>query len=373
MHPGLLLSEKFDFSHEPISIGTEYLTTHGKSIDNLFVARDGKIILVEDKLLKNESSRRVIAQTIDYAQDMQKWSYEDLNDAFKKQVKKNPSKQGLYEYINEYSGGTVDQYEFVRNVEKNLSTATILILIVGDKIHNDTEFMAAFLNQHTTMNFQIGLIEIEVYITDEGDWIVIPYLTKKSEVVEKQYIRIFSTSGDEDQVMERVDTEYIENESKASDVKTANVATIIPDEAIYSEMEEAHNTVDVREGIQSIIDDIINMQLEGFFIKRGTKSFCIYLKSPKLKRPLSILNVFSFGADFDPNVFYWVLRDSNMTEKSIQSIRQVYINFLEKRLGFHTRKVIYTANTLSSLSTSKIDFFTELRSLAKAINEAEAN
>src|SRR5665647_1961863 len=69
-HPDLLLAEKFDFEHTPISIGMEYQTTHGKYIDNLFITRDGKIIMVEDKLLKNESSRRVIAQAIDYAQDM---------------------------------------------------------------------------------------------------------------------------------------------------------------------------------------------------------------------------------------------------------------------------------------------------------------
>ena len=36
-HPCLLLADKFGIVHEPISIGMEYETTHGKYIDNLFI------------------------------------------------------------------------------------------------------------------------------------------------------------------------------------------------------------------------------------------------------------------------------------------------------------------------------------------------
>lgn len=79
-NPTLLMADEQGIESPLLSLGTEYPTTHGKSIDNLFVTRDGDIVLVEDKLERNESSRRVIAQAIDYAQDLQTWSYEHLSD-----------------------------------------------------------------------------------------------------------------------------------------------------------------------------------------------------------------------------------------------------------------------------------------------------
>ena len=57
-----------------IPVGMELQTPAG-FIDNLFVTQEGNLVVVECKLWRNTEARRlVLAQIIDYAQSMQKWS-----------------------------------------------------------------------------------------------------------------------------------------------------------------------------------------------------------------------------------------------------------------------------------------------------------
>jgi len=366
-HPDLLLTEKFDFEYEPISIGMEYQTTHGKFIDNLFITRDGKIILVEDKLLRNESSRRVIAQTIDYAQDLQKWSYEDFDSEFLLQ-KMNKDKLGLYDFINRQSGGSVDKVDFIRAIEKNLASASFLILIVGDKIHSDTEYMASFLNQHTTMNFQIGLIEMEVYITNDNDWLVIPYLTTKTVTIDKLYVRVFSQEGKEDFVKETKNYEQPAVAVGISENKTGTGIAALSDEELYSLIEQ-NGSLDIREGIQEIIDDINNNQLTGYFIKRKPKTFCIYLQNAKLARSISIMTIYGTEARFDKNVFLAVLKDSDLESEKAEKLLSNYLNYLENTLGF-SGKYEVALKSLFPIVKNKIGLIAEFRRLATEIDEA---
>lgn len=366
-HPYLLLADKFGIKNEPISIGTEYETTHGKYIDNLFLTRNGEIILVEDKLLRNEGSRRVISQVIDYAQDLQKWSYDDLQYQFHKQ-KFNTEKSDLYEYINQCSGGTVDCLDFIQAVEKNLKTATFLILIVGDKIHSDTESMAAFLNQHTTMNIQIGLIEIEVYISAENDWVVIPYLTAKTRVVEKTYVRVTTKDGAEDVIKEAAGSiqNVFETEQAARAKASAN-GEMLSDEALYSAIERNYSS-EIRNGIQSIVDDIRNNQLEGFYVQRRSKSFCIYLRQVKLLRPLALLTISDSNVRFDQNVFRAVYSDSEIESEISEPILSSYVKYLSGVLGLSGDKELKVKST-AVLVENKASYFAELRRLAQMIDE----
>ena len=340
---------------------------HGKFIDNLFITRDGKIILVEDKLLRNESSRRVIAQTIDYAQDLQKWSYEDFDSEFLLQ-KMNKDKLGLYDFINRQSGGSVDKVDFIRAIEKNLASASFLILIVGDKIHSDTEYMASFLNQHTTMNFQIGLIEMEVYITNDNDWLVIPYLTTKTVTIDKLYVRVFSQEGKEDFVKETKNYEQPAVAVGISENKTGTGIAALSDEELYSLIEQ-NGSLDIREGIQEIIDDINNNQLTGYFIKRKPKTFCIYLQNAKLARSISIMTIYGTEARFDKNVFLAVLKDSDLESEKAEKLLSNYLNYLENTLGF-SGKYEVALKSLFPIVKNKIGLIAEFRRLATEIDEA---
>ena len=64
-----------------VSICTELPVVSG-FVDNLLITPEGNIALVECKLWRNPQARReVIAQIIDYAKDLSKWTYEKLQEA----------------------------------------------------------------------------------------------------------------------------------------------------------------------------------------------------------------------------------------------------------------------------------------------------
>src|SRR5690606_6414770 len=66
-----------------ISIGREISTTAGY-IDNLFISPDGYLTIVETKLWRNPEARReVVGQILDYAKELNKWSFTDLDNAVK--------------------------------------------------------------------------------------------------------------------------------------------------------------------------------------------------------------------------------------------------------------------------------------------------
>ena len=83
--PSLLPVRHFDpvFS-SPVCLGTEFPVPGGGRIDALFLSPSGYVTLVETKLWQNSEARReVVAQTIDYAQQISKWTHTDLESRFK--------------------------------------------------------------------------------------------------------------------------------------------------------------------------------------------------------------------------------------------------------------------------------------------------
>jgi len=66
-----------------VSVCTE-LRTQAGSVDNLYITETGNLAIAECKLWRNpEARRQVVAQVIDYAQAMARWSYAELEDAIR--------------------------------------------------------------------------------------------------------------------------------------------------------------------------------------------------------------------------------------------------------------------------------------------------
>src|SRR5207249_11202437 len=75
--PELLPLREIDERVEPplLSLGREISTPAGP-IDNLFLSRNGYLVVVETKLWRNpEARRQVVAQLMDYAVQLRKWRY----------------------------------------------------------------------------------------------------------------------------------------------------------------------------------------------------------------------------------------------------------------------------------------------------------
>ena len=82
--PDILPISEIDMGFTPaISIGREVSTKVGY-IDNLLVSPDGYLTIVETKLWRNPEARReVVGQILDYAKELSKWSFTDLDNAVK--------------------------------------------------------------------------------------------------------------------------------------------------------------------------------------------------------------------------------------------------------------------------------------------------
>ena len=92
--PSILPTNEIDSSFSNlIPIGREIPVKSGENtgyIDDFYISSKGYLVIVETKLWRNPEARReVVGQIIDYAQSVQKWDYEKLNNVYKEYHNKN--------------------------------------------------------------------------------------------------------------------------------------------------------------------------------------------------------------------------------------------------------------------------------------------
>ncbi len=133
-------------------------------IDLLFVNSDGMITIVETKLWRNpEARRKVVAQIIDYAKDMAKWSYSDVVQAVKAS-----SESTEPDPIASVACEDGEESQFMDRVARNLRLGRFLLLIVGDGIREGVEEIADFLQQTPNLGFTLGLVEMALFRKGAG-------------------------------------------------------------------------------------------------------------------------------------------------------------------------------------------------------------
>lgn len=183
-----------------IAVGMELPTPAG-FVDNLFVTPEGNLVVVECKLWQNPGARRrVLAQIIDYAQSMLKWRYEDFDKAIGRSVGTDgrPVAKSLIDVIREATGDpdSVDEPSFIDAVQKNLRLGRMLLLVVGDGIHEGTESLADYLQQHAGFHFTLGLVETAIYVLPSGGYLVQPRVLARTLNIERGVVTIETGSGD---------------------------------------------------------------------------------------------------------------------------------------------------------------------------------
>lgn len=173
-----------------ICIGREVPVGSGETqgyIDNLYITPTGNIVIVETKLFRNQEARRtVVAQIIDYAKELQKWDADKIESVAADYFYR--TKGQAYRLIdimaNECYLTLSDESRLTDNINRNLSSASFLLMIVGDGIRTGVQQLADFLNENTAMSFHLALAEMEVYQSG-NDIIVIPNLLTKTDVIER--------------------------------------------------------------------------------------------------------------------------------------------------------------------------------------------
>jgi hypothetical protein len=167
------------------------LPTNVGPVDLLFINRTGLLTLVECKLWKNPQARRVvIGQILDYATEMNRWSYEQLEQAIGNAPIKTDSslvKLAIPEAED------MDERDFVDSVSRNLRRGRFLLLIVGDGIRENMEHIANFLQEYAHLNFALALVEFGIFKLPENlgrGYLVEPRLLTKTVEIERAAFRI---------------------------------------------------------------------------------------------------------------------------------------------------------------------------------------
>jgi len=175
------------------------LNTPAGPLDILYVTPQGKLVIVEVKLWRNpEARRKVVAQVIDYAKELNKWDYEDLQREISKQTGKKGN--ALYELVKSIWAES-DEATFVDGVSRSLKKGDFLLLIIGDGIQEGTENIADFMNNVAQLQFTLGLLEVAIFKLSESDFLVQPRILAKTVIVERTVIELTSSemavAGDE--------------------------------------------------------------------------------------------------------------------------------------------------------------------------------
>ena len=160
-----------------IANGTKY-------VDNLLVNPDGRICIVECKLWSNpESMREVIAQILSYAAELANLSYEQLEEAVAKVLKRNKL-DCLVQTVLGDAPGDEQKIAFIDAVSRSLRDGSFLLLIVGDGIRPGLQPVAELLQNKATLGFSLGLIEMAIYSNGTtGPFYVQPRLLLRTETV----------------------------------------------------------------------------------------------------------------------------------------------------------------------------------------------
>lgn len=170
-YPAVLPIDEIEPAFTPaISVCIE-LPLASMSLDNLLVTPLGNLIAVECKLWRNpEAHRKVVAQIIDYAKELQRMSYGQLEAAVRAARKDREFR--LYDHVVEAAGDVepvLDEPRFVDAVARNLRRGRCLLLIAGDGVTEEAEGMTEFLQQHAGMHFALGIVQLAIYEVPNTD------------------------------------------------------------------------------------------------------------------------------------------------------------------------------------------------------------
>ena len=191
-HPGILPVHDLDPSYGRLATVTIELNIPGVGfVDVLLVDEHGRLVIVECKLWRNPQARReVVGQILDYARELSRYGYEDLQ----RQVAIATKRQGnvLFELARE-AGGTLDEAEFVDRVSRDLAAGRFLLLVVGDGIAEGTRRIGEYLQGQPGLAFAFALIELAEYRNVDGQGVVHtimqPRVLAQTAVIERHVIR----------------------------------------------------------------------------------------------------------------------------------------------------------------------------------------
>jgi hypothetical protein len=260
-----------------IPIGREIATSAGY-IDNLFISPEGYLTIVETKLWRNPEARRiVVSQILDYAKELGKWTFTDLDNSIKafNQLHHNNA-DGIIPTVRKHTElFDEDEGMFIDSVSKNLKRGRFLLLIVGDGIRESVEDMVEYLEQNSQLYFTLALVELQVYqFSNDNDCkMVIPQLITRTREITRAIVRIEGNPPPDFKI--NIETDLGTAVSKQSSATSSRLTITAQD--FFDQLEKNTNSKLV-EFANEIIKDCEEM---GLVLEWNTSSFGVKLIDPQ--------------------------------------------------------------------------------------------
>lgn len=155
--------------------------------DLLGVTRTGRLVVIECKLWRNPQSRReVLAQILEYAALLRRWSFGDLTSALKRKLvsaEPNP----IYAAAK-HRWPDLDEAAFVDAVTRSLKLGDFQLIVAGDGIRSDTHAIADHLNSQSVGLAQLALLEIQLWQAASGNILVLPTVPLRTEILQQRVL-----------------------------------------------------------------------------------------------------------------------------------------------------------------------------------------
>ncbi|MDX6752594.1 hypothetical protein SH611_22570 [Geminicoccaceae bacterium 1502E] len=193
--PESLPLQEVDPSFGPLVPVCRELDTRCAGIaDALFINPLGMPTLVECKLWRNtEARRKVVAQILDYARALRRWTFTDLQ----REAARARREQGfdLFAHVAGQGAGDLEQAAFVDCVTPNLGSGRMLLLVVGDGIREGVEAITGDIRGAAGLHFTFGLVEAQIYQLGEGMRLLQPRVLARTRIVERVVVDVSRVSG----------------------------------------------------------------------------------------------------------------------------------------------------------------------------------
>ena len=152
----------------------------GWSLDHLYTDQYGVLTLVETKLFQNPESRReVIGQILEYAANA---SLSWAQGRARQYGTEFWSQQGreMDDVLQEQLGQEIDTEDLWNNVEANLETGRIRLIIATDELRPELRRMIEYLNNEMKNAEVLGL-ELKCYGDDKKTLVLVPHLVGQTQ------------------------------------------------------------------------------------------------------------------------------------------------------------------------------------------------
>ena len=184
--PGLVPIDDIDPVYGPLLAVCTELKTDAGPIDNLFINPQGRLTLIECKLWRNpESRRKVVAQILDYARVISRWSYSDLQ----REVNARTGMKGnhLFELARAARPELLEQ-RFVDMTSEALRQGRFLLVVAGDGIREDVQTMVELIDRNAASGFSFGMFEVAIYQGPNDAILVQPRVVARTQLIKRTVV-----------------------------------------------------------------------------------------------------------------------------------------------------------------------------------------